>query len=93
MKEYDSVEKYLSSVRDYKEQLSDPNAGLSQTEIRLGKEVKVKVLSQEEKKDEKVLLGYVYNDKEFLRGVFEKCKENEDLKKVSEEGFSFLTDR
>ena len=49
--------------------------------------------SEEEKKDEKVLLGSLYSDKEFLRQVFQKCQDHEELKEVSEEGFTFLTER
>ena len=56
----------------------DPNAGLSEREIRLGsgKPVKVtsnrllfppQVLSVKENKDEKLILRDLYQDKEFLR--------------------------
>ena len=47
--------------------LSDPNQHLTNTEIRLGKGVPIKVLSKKENHDEKILLGDMYTDKEFLR--------------------------
>ena len=45
------------------------------------------VPSETEKKVEKILLGNIYNDKEFLRTIYEKCDDNEGLKEISEEGF------
>ena len=88
--------------------LSDPNQHLTNTEIRLGKGVPTKVLSKQENRDEKILLGDMYTDKEFLRwkwlfevilwnienrSVFERSNGDEYLSKLSEEGFLFLTDR
>jgi hypothetical protein len=67
--EFEYVHRYLDSVKDFKETLTDPNKGLSVAELRLGKRVPYKVCSEEEKNDEKVLLGNIYKDKEFLREV------------------------
>ena len=77
-----------------KELLTDPNEGLTDTEIRLGRQVRkvkvsssssncyrsgrqnvnlgfnappFKVLSSKEKKDQRMILGDHYQDKEFLR--------------------------
>ena len=49
-----------------KEMLSDPNKNLTPAEIRLGKGQKIKTLSKKENKHEKILLGDLYRDKEFL---------------------------
>ena len=67
MIQHKSVEQYLESIKDFKEQLSNPNEGLSKTEIRLGKGKDKKVLSKTENSHEKILLGDHYKDKEFLR--------------------------
>lgn len=50
-----------------KEMLSDPNKNLTPAEIRLGKGQKIKTLTKKENKHEKILLGDLYRDKEFLR--------------------------
>ena len=47
--------------------LSDPNKNLTPAEIRLGKGQKIKTLTKKENKHEKILLGNLYRDKEFLR--------------------------
>ena len=47
--------------------LSDPNKNLTPAEIRLGKGQKIKTLTKKENKHEKILLGDLYRDKEFLR--------------------------
>ena len=54
-----------------KEMLSDPNKNLTPAEIRLGKGQKIKTLSKKENKHEKILLGDLYRDKEFLRWSLE----------------------
>ena len=51
--------------------LSDPNKNLTPAEIRLGKGQKIKTLSKKENKHEKILLGDLYRDKEFLRWSLE----------------------
>ena len=61
------VDTYIKSIKDYKEVLSDPNKHLSPAEIRLGKGLPIKVLSKKENCHEKILLGDLYEDKEFLR--------------------------
>ena len=69
--------------------------------------VPCQVLTKEEHKHEKILLGDLFEDKEFLRwflgfrffmfvlsrSVYKRATNNLDLKFVSEEGFLFLTDR
>merc|ERR1711971_435181 len=66
---------------------------MGDTEIRLGKQVrKAKVLSTKEKKDQRMILGDHYQDKEFLRSIFDKL-ENKEIQSVMEEGFLFLTER
>ena len=82
LEEHSSVNAYVESIKDYKEVLTDPNQFLSASELRLGKGRTVKVrlsnkkklqpiilqvLSEEEHKHEKILLGDMYDDKEFLR--------------------------
>ena len=57
----------LTDLRTLKEMLSDPNKNLTPAEIRLGKGQKIKTLSKKENKHEKILLGDLYRDKEFLR--------------------------
>ena len=57
----------MDSIKDHKEVLSDPNKHLSAAEIRLGRGLEVKTLSKLENKHEKILLGDLYTDKEFLR--------------------------
>ena len=47
--------------------LSDPNKNLTPSEIRLGKGQKIKTLTKKENIHEKILLGDLYRDKEFLR--------------------------
>jgi len=61
------VDAYIESIKDYKEVLSDPNKHLSGTDIRMGKGIPIKVLSKKENYHEKLLLGNLYEDKEFLR--------------------------
>ena len=65
--EHGDADAYIESIKDYKEVLSDPNKDLSATEIRLGKGLPVKTLSKKENNHEKILLGDLYKDKEFLR--------------------------
>ena len=67
MLEYGSVDNYMASIKDEKEVLSDPNKNLTPSEIRLGKGKTIKKLSKTEKCHEKILLGDLYRDKEFLR--------------------------
>ena len=49
--------------------LSDPNKDLTPAEIRLGKGQKTKKLTKTENRHEKILLGDLYADKEFLRYI------------------------
>lgn len=65
--QYGSVDNFMSSIKDERELLSDPNKSLSASEIRLGKGKTVKKLTRKEKSHEKILLGDLYQDKEFLR--------------------------
>ena len=67
MKSHQTVDNYMTSIRDEKEVLSDPNKNLSASEIRLGKGKAIKRLTKTEKSHEKILLGDLYQDKEFLR--------------------------
>ena len=53
--------------QDQKEVLSDPNKNLSASDIRLGKGKTVKRLTRTEKYHDKILLGDLHQDKEFLR--------------------------
>ena len=69
MSQYGKVDNYLTSIKDEKEVLSNPNKNLSEQEIRLGKGKTVKKLTKKEKSDEKILLGDLYQDKQFLRQV------------------------
>ena len=62
-----TVQNYLDSIKDAKEVLTDPNKDLTAAEIRLGMGKNKKVLNKKEKQDEKILLGNLYKDKEFLR--------------------------
>ena len=50
--------------------LSDPNKDLTPAEIRLGKGQKTKKLTKTENRHEKILLGDLYADKEFLRYIY-----------------------
>ena len=52
--------------------LSDPNKDLTPAEIRLGKGQKTKKLTKTENRHEKILLGDLYADKEFLRYIGQK---------------------
>ena len=52
--------------------LSDPNKDLTPAEIRLGKGQKTKKLTKTENRHEKILLGDLYADKEFLRYMEQK---------------------
>ena len=65
-----SVDGYLDSIKDHKEVLSDPNKHLSLAEIRLGKGQEIKILTKKEDKHERILLGDLYTDKEFLRFIY-----------------------
>ena len=67
MSQYGKVDNYLTSIKDEKEVLSNPNKNLSEQQIRLGKGKTVKKLTKKEKSDEKILLGDLYQDKQFLR--------------------------
>ena len=62
-----NVDAYIESIKDFKEVLSDPNKHLTETEKRMGKGLPLKVLSKKENYHEKLLLGDMYKDKEFLR--------------------------
>ena len=65
--QYGNVDNFMSSIKGERELLSDPNKSLSASEIRLGKGKTVKKLTRKEKSHEKILLGDLYQDKEFLR--------------------------
>ena len=65
--QHGTVDHYLNTIKDDKEVLSDPNKNLSEQEIRLGKGKTVKKLTRTEKYHEKILLGDLYRDKQFLR--------------------------
>lgn len=64
---HSTVESFLDSIKDAKEVLTDPNKDLTLAEIRLGMGKDKKILNKKEKQDEKILLGNLYKDKEFLR--------------------------
>ena len=93
IEEFGSVDNFLESIKDRKEMLSDPNKNLTPAEIRLGKGTKAKTLTKTEEKHEKILLGSLYRDKQFLRTIFDRADKAEVLKNLSEEGFLFLTGR
>ena len=50
-------------------------------------------LTKTEEKHEKILLGSLYKDKQFLQAIFDRADQAEFLKEMSEEGFLFLTGR
>ncbi|XP_023342714.1 tetratricopeptide repeat protein 25 [Eurytemora carolleeae] len=93
IEDYNSVDNYLNSVSDETEVLTDPNKNLSEKEKRTKKPIPIKVLSSQEKKDEKNLLGTSYSDKEFLKKVYKECSDKELIQEVTEEGFLFLVGR
>ena len=93
IREFSTVDNYLESISAEKEMLSDPNKNLSAAEIRLGKGKRVKTLTKSEEADEKILLGDLYTDKQFLRNIFDRVDQAQILKDLSEEGFLFLTER
>ena len=93
IQQFGSVDAYLESIKDQKEMLSDPNKNLTPAEIRLGKGTQIKTLTKTEEKHEKILLGSLYKDKQFLRAIFDRADQAEFLKEMSEEGFLFLTGR
>ena len=65
--DHGTVDNYIASTKDEKEVLSDPNKNLTVSEIRLGKGKTVKMLTKTETCHEKIFLGDLYKDKEFLR--------------------------
>ena len=67
MRDHGTVDNYILSTKDEKEVLSDPNKNLTVSEIRLGKGKTVKMLTKTENVHEKIFLGDLYKDKEFLR--------------------------
>lgn len=67
MVDHGSVDDYIASTMEEKEVLSDPNKNLTVSEIRLGKGKSVKMLTKTENFHEKIFLGDLYKDKEFLR--------------------------
>ena len=69
MVDHGSVDDYIASTMQDKEVLSDPNKNLTVSEIRLGKGKSVKMLTKTENFHEKIFLGDLYKDKEFLRSV------------------------
>ena len=87
------VDKYIESIKNYKETLSDPNKHLTAAEKRIGRCLPMKILSKKEQQHEKILLGEFYEDEQFLRSVYDRSKGTTYLTELSEEGFLFLTDR
>ena len=77
VKTYGSVDMFLDYVSSIKETLTDPNKvalpshphlqGLTALDIIMGRGRPEKVLSSREERDNMLLMGSLYRDKEFLR--------------------------
>ena len=91
IQQFGSVDAYLESIKDQKEMLADPNKNLTPAEIRLGKGTQIKTLTKTEEKHEKILLGSLYKDKQFLRTIFDRADQAEFLKEMSEEPWYFIS--
>ena len=85
LEKHGSMQKYMESIKDDKEVLTDPNKSkflsqtsfsvkcfedLSASEIRLGKGKEKKVMTEKEMSDERILLGNLYKDKGYLLSIF-----------------------
>eukprot|EP00088_Acartia_fossae_P004922 TRINITY_DN12148_c0_g1_i2.p1 TRINITY_DN12148_c0_g1~~TRINITY_DN12148_c0_g1_i2.p1 ORF type:complete len:408 (-),score=114.41 TRINITY_DN12148_c0_g1_i2:72-1295(-) len=87
LEKYGSVEECMKDLSTHTEYLSDPERKAA------AKYGDSKIMSSEEKRDVKNLLGTSYKDKEFLKKVYNTNEIREDVKDVSEEGFLFLVSR
>jgi hypothetical protein len=64
------VDKFLELQEELTEQLKDPNKDLTTTDIIMGRGKPVKVMTSNEQRDDRTLLGSMYTDKQFLRSEY-----------------------